>query len=92
MSRKGENIYKRKDSRWEARYIKEHSPDGKVKYGYCYGKTYAEAKEKANNSKICLVLDPPRKGCDIKVINSIINSDIEKIVYEIGKATNNRKQ
>lgn len=51
MSRKGENIYKRKDSRWEARYIKEHSPDGKVKYGYCYGKTYAEAKEKANKAK-----------------------------------------
>ena len=23
MSRKGENIYKRKDGRWEARYIKE---------------------------------------------------------------------
>ena len=51
MSRKGENIYKRKDSRWEARYIKEYRPDGKVKYGYCYGKTYSEAKEKANKAK-----------------------------------------
>lgn len=38
-------------------------------------------KEKEQNSKICLVLDPPRKGCDIKVIKSIIASDIEKIVY-----------
>ena len=51
MSRKGENIYKRKDSRWEARYIKDHRPDGKVRYGYCYGKTYSEAKEKANKAK-----------------------------------------
>lgn len=39
------------------------------------------AKEKAMNSKISLVLDPPRKGCDIKVIDSIIKSDIDKIVY-----------
>ena len=38
-------------------------------------------KEKEQNSKLCLVLDPPRKGCDIKVIKSIIDSDIEKIVY-----------
>lgn len=51
MSRKGENIYKRKDSRWEARYIKGYRPDGRVKYGYCYGKTYAEAKEKVNKLK-----------------------------------------
>ena len=39
MSKKGENIYKRRDGRWEARYIKSHTPDGRVKYGYCYGKT-----------------------------------------------------
>ena len=38
-------------------------------------------KEKEYNSKICLVLDPPRKGCDIKVINSIIKSNIDKIIY-----------
>lgn len=38
-------------------------------------------KEKKEHSNICLVLDPPRKGCDIKVINSIIESNIEKIVY-----------
>jgi len=38
-------------------------------------------REKNLGNKICLVLDPPRKGCDIKVINSIIESDIDKIVY-----------
>ena len=38
-------------------------------------------KEKQNNSKVCLVLDPPRKGCDLKVIDAIIKSDIDKIVY-----------
>lgn len=46
MSKKGENIYKRKDGRWEARYEKCRSVTGKIVYGYCYGKTYKEAKQK----------------------------------------------
>ena len=47
MARKGENIFKRKDGRWEARYVKERDFSGKViKYGYVYGKSYIEAKRK----------------------------------------------
>lgn len=46
MPRKGENIYKRKDGRWEGRYIKSHTPEGKAVYGYVYSRTYREAKEK----------------------------------------------
>ena len=38
-------------------------------------------REKEQASKISVVLDPPRKGVDINVINAIIKSDIEKIVY-----------
>ena len=45
MSRRGENIYKRKDGRWEGRYIKSHE-NGKAHYGYVYGKTYKETKQK----------------------------------------------
>lgn len=41
MSRRGENIYKRKDGRWEGRGLK---PDGK--YRYFYARTYREVKEK----------------------------------------------
>lgn len=52
MCKKGENIYKRKDNRWEARYIKEYLPDGTTKFGYCYGKSYKEAKEKLLKAKI----------------------------------------
>ena len=33
---KGENIFKRKDGRWEARYIKGYELSGKIKYGFCY--------------------------------------------------------
>ena len=45
MPRTGENIFKRKDGRWEARYIKGYE-DGKAIYGYVFGKTYSEAKRK----------------------------------------------
>lgn len=46
MARKGENIYKRKDGRWEGRYIKAHLEGGKAQYGYVYAKSYREVKYK----------------------------------------------
>lgn len=55
MPKRGENIYKRKDGRWEARYIKAYDLSGKIRYGSCYGKTYTEAKEKANKIKAALL-------------------------------------
>lgn len=51
MSRRGENIYKRKDGRWEGRYIKGKDANGKNKYGYLYAKSYTEVKEKLNEVK-----------------------------------------
>ncbi len=48
MGRRGENIRKRKDGRWEARVIICHDGNGKAIYRSLYGKTYAEAKEKKN--------------------------------------------
>ena len=46
MARKESNIYKRKDGRWEARYVKEIGLDGRKKYGSVYGGTYTEAQQK----------------------------------------------
>lgn len=46
MSRRGENIFKRKDGRWEARFITGRNADGTAKYAYVYAKTYREVKEK----------------------------------------------
>ena len=34
MARTGENIYKRKDGRYEGRYIQKYDADGKPKWGY----------------------------------------------------------
>ena len=36
MPRKGENIRKRKDGRWEARYEKSRDQNGRIQYGYVY--------------------------------------------------------
>lgn len=48
--RTGANIRLRNDGRFEARYEKARTPDGKIVYGYRYGKTYAEAEEKKNKA------------------------------------------
>ena len=45
MARRGENIHKRKDGRWEGRYIKARTSDGKIQWGYVYGMVYAEVKQ-----------------------------------------------
>ncbi len=61
MSRRGENIYKRKDGRWEGRYIKNRNPDGKAVYGYVYSKTYNDTRKKLteakNNINSCYLLN-----------------------------------
>ena len=46
MSKRGDNIHKRKDGRWEGRYKKGRKPNGTIKYGSVYGKTYGEVKKK----------------------------------------------
>lgn len=51
MSRRGENIYKRKDGRYEGRYVKGKKMDGTTLYGYIYGKQYGEVKRKLTKIK-----------------------------------------
>ncbi len=66
MSKKGENIYKRKDGRWEARYIRGYGDNGAPKYGYCYAKTYGLVKEKQTALKAEVLagnLAVPNKKC-----------------------------
>ncbi len=45
MARRGENIYKRRDGRWEARYIRDRDRNGRAIYGYIYRRSYLEAKK-----------------------------------------------
>lgn len=47
MPRRGENIYKRKDGRWEGRCITGHNENGHATFQYFYGHSYGEVKEKS---------------------------------------------
>lgn len=51
MSKRGENIYKRKDGRWEGRYIKGRKVDGKIQYGYIYSNSYKTTQNKLIEKK-----------------------------------------
>lgn len=46
MPRRGENIYKRKDGRWEGRYSCGRKSNGKAQYVSVYAKTYSEVRKK----------------------------------------------
>ena len=50
MPKQRKNIYLRKDGRWEGRYPKGRN-DGKVQYGYVYGKSYEEVEQKIDALK-----------------------------------------
>ncbi|EOH90976.1 tyrosine-type recombinase/integrase [Enterococcus pallens] len=50
--RRGENIYWRKDKRWEGRYSKGKNVHGKTMYGSVYGKTLREVREKLYPLKV----------------------------------------
>ncbi|WP_207695194.1 hypothetical protein DOK67_0001270 [Enterococcus sp. DIV0212c] len=49
---KGENIYKRKDGRWEGRYPKARKNDGTIHYGYIYARSYRTVKEQLLDKKV----------------------------------------
>lgn len=57
MSKRGENIYKRKDGRWEGRYKNGFKPDGKVKYTSVYGKTYAGVRKVISEKRSAIIVD-----------------------------------
>lgn len=71
MSKKGENIRKRKDGRWEGRYKKGYKQDGKIIYGSVYGKTYREVKEKMQ-----LVSSVPDSACQVCSSTDITFSEL----------------
>lgn len=62
--RRGDNIRKRADGRYEARYPKGRSPEGRLLYGCCYGRTYEEAAEKREE-----IL---RRGVRVRELNLLI--------------------
>lgn len=51
MAKHGENIYKRKDGRYEGRYVTGKTPEGRTRFGYIYGRQYAEVRNRLLQKK-----------------------------------------
>lgn len=52
MAKKGENVYLRKDNRWEARFEAGKNEDGSIRYGSRYGATREAALQRARIAQI----------------------------------------
>lgn len=63
MSRRGKNIFKRKDGRWEGRYISGYKENGRAKYSSVYAYSYGDCSQKL---QLAMVGNPP-KGVPITV-------------------------
>lgn len=90
MSRKGENIYKRKDGRWEGRYIKSRTSTGKAVYGYVYASTYRDAKIKLHQA---VTANPGTKCIQMKstpIFSEIATAWIDSIEAQIKVSTANK--
>ena len=62
MPKRGENIYKRKDGRWEGRYIRTRTAAGKAVYGYVYAHSYKEVRLKLQNAA--------QTACSLTIVRS----------------------
>jgi integrase len=51
MPRTGENIYRRKDGRWEGRYAELNVQGEKIRYKSVYGKTYTTVRQKLREAE-----------------------------------------
>lgn len=65
MPRRGENIYKRKDGRWEARYLKVGPPGKKPHYTSVYARTYSEVKRKQTQLRNSIQQEPEQEVADV---------------------------
>ena len=91
MSKKGENIYKRKDGRWEGRYIKSRTDSGKIVYGYVYAKTYREVKIKLKENIPSLPLKPVvAVSTNSNVFSSVAFDWFESIKSQTKESTRNK--
>ena len=68
--RTGSNIRLRNDGRFEARYEKDRTPDGKIVYGYCYAKSREEAEEKKNKALAALSKQPLAKQMNLLILGA----------------------
>lgn len=90
MPKKGENIYKRKDGRWEGRYIRYYDENGKAKYGYVYSKTYNEVKKKLIEKKSQVGTKCETLSNKTILYNDVLNAWLQSAKINIKESTYSR--
>jgi len=80
MARHGENIRKRKDGRWEGRYLVYSAEKQKKLYRSVYGRTYAEVKARLTTQKN--LLKKPAQACALPITGNILLTDVVKAWLE----------
>lgn len=85
MARRGENIYKRRDGRWEGRYIRGRTATGKALYASVYVKSYGEIKDKLQQHKERTERQV-RSGCKLTV-KELLTRLLEKALGSVKEST-----
>ena len=91
MPKKGNNIYKRKDGRWEGRYQKGRDINGKILYGYVYATTFTEAKklliDKPKLTPKLPLKDPPVTTAPVVTLSSVAEQWLAMISLKVKPST-----
>lgn len=82
MPRRGENIYKRKDGRWEGRSLKQSG-----KYQYFYSKTYKGVKEKMKNFQENYKISRKKRTGGAQAAAELFESWLEDISIRVKPST-----
>lgn len=85
MAKRGLNIYKRKDGRWEGRYKSGYTADGKAKYSSVYGKSYSAVKDRLDKKRAEFI-DNTDRHCKCTV-GEIINKWLVAVKNKVKEST-----
>lgn len=89
MPRRGENIYKRADGRWEARYI-HHYADGRAVYRSVYAQTYSEVKAKKTKAEANQLIEKKRRGTESLFFEDVAAQWLSDLRISIKESTYTR--
>ena len=81
LSNTGENIYERRDGRWEGRYICGRKPDGRARYISVYGRSRTEVQSKIRECLQASVSEsePPGIGQSDLTVNQLFELFLKQI-------------
>lgn len=86
MPRKGDNIYKRKDGRWEGRYVKGRQ-NNRTQYGYVFGKTYSETKQNLEKFKNMVCANPDFNEWKSELFSSVSEDWLQMLKPQLKQAS-----